>query len=272
MNNEYRDIISFDGTPLEVPDPGNGEQQMVDHYSRSWRAPRAARILPEVLLPEFQHRDLRPPGHGSSGGKKAGSRDFRRLLQRPRCRASTISRSILTSQSYILFGHSMGGLITAELYAEPGEGRSLSGKSLLELAGRRCSRIHGPTSRKSRRSFSWKGSRNCRPIPVSRVLNLRKLSMTAGCTKTTLKTSSTMLEIHTNALPRGHARLRGKCSRDPYGSSARSLSPSAPGRLVHPGLLIRLLHRRSRRTPSLRSSTAAITSSTTRSISTESRT
>jgi alpha-beta hydrolase superfamily lysophospholipase len=112
MNKEFRDIISFDGTLLKCLIRETGSQRWLivthglgEHLGRH-----------EYMLKLFSQNfniaiyDLR--GHGRSGGKRGYvqkfdyfSKDLHAIIEH--------LRNEFSMRNYVLFGHSMGGLITA---------------------------------------------------------------------------------------------------------------------------------------------------------------
>lgn len=112
MNNEYRDIVSFDGTPLKCLVRENGTTQWLivshglgEHLGRH-----------EYMLKLFSQNfniaiyDLR--GHGKSGGRPAYVEDFRDYFQDLDVVIEYL-RKEFNLKKYVLMGHSMGALVTA---------------------------------------------------------------------------------------------------------------------------------------------------------------
>jgi alpha-beta hydrolase superfamily lysophospholipase len=112
MNNEYRDIISFDGTILKclIRETGSSKWLIVTHGLGEHLERH------EWLLKLFSSNyniaiyDLR--GHGKSGGKRAWVDDFNHFLKDLQSVIEFLRRDF-SMTNYTLFGHSMGGLITA---------------------------------------------------------------------------------------------------------------------------------------------------------------
>jgi acylglycerol lipase len=112
MNNEYRDIISFDGTILKslIRETGSNQWLIVTH-GLGEHLERHDYML-KVFSQNFNIAlyDLR--GHGKSGGKRAYVEDFNYYLRDLQAVINYL-RKDFSMTNYTLFGHSMGGLITA---------------------------------------------------------------------------------------------------------------------------------------------------------------
>ena len=112
MNNEYRDIISFDGVPLKclIRETGSSKWLIVTHGLGEHLGRH------EFLLKLFSQNfniaiyDLR--GHGRSGGRKGWVGDFQHFWKDLHA-VIEYFRKEFSMKNYTLFGHSMGGLITA---------------------------------------------------------------------------------------------------------------------------------------------------------------
>jgi acylglycerol lipase len=112
MNNEYRDIVSFDGTPLKclVRDNGTSKWLIISHGLGEHLGRH------EYILKLFSQNfniaiyDLR--GHGKSGGRPAYVEDFRDYF-RDLDTVLDYLRKEFGLKEYVLFGHSMGALVTA---------------------------------------------------------------------------------------------------------------------------------------------------------------
>lgn len=112
MNNEYRDIISYDGTVIKclIRETGSLKWLIVthglgEHLSRHEHILKLFSSYYNIAL-----YDLR--GHGQSGGKRAWvenfddySKDLQSILD--------FLKKEFSMKSFVLMGHSMGGLITA---------------------------------------------------------------------------------------------------------------------------------------------------------------
>lgn len=112
MNNEYRDIVSFDGTPLKclVRENGTSKWLIVSHGLGEHLGRH------EYMLKLFSQNfnvaiyDLR--GHGRSGGRPGFVEDFRDFFRDLDAVVDYLRREF-NLKDYVLFGHSMGALITA---------------------------------------------------------------------------------------------------------------------------------------------------------------
>jgi acylglycerol lipase len=112
MNNEYRDIISFDGTILRclIRETGNGQWLIVTHGLGEHLERQEFHL--KVFSQNFNIAiyDLR--GHGKSGGKKAYVEDFNHYVRDLQSVIDFLKKDF-SMTSYTLFGHSMGALVTA---------------------------------------------------------------------------------------------------------------------------------------------------------------
>lgn len=112
MNNEYRDITSFDGTLLKclVRETGSAKWLIVTHGlgEHSGRHEYMLKLFSQNF--NIAIYDLR--GHGKSQGKPAYVEDFNHYLKDLQAVIDYLKKEFSLDQ-YTLFGHSMGGLITA---------------------------------------------------------------------------------------------------------------------------------------------------------------
>jgi alpha-beta hydrolase superfamily lysophospholipase len=112
MNNEYRDIVSFDGTLLKclIRETGSSQWLIVTHGLGEHLGRH------EYMLKLFAQNfniaiyDLR--GHGRSGGKRGYVENFDYFLKDLHSLIDYLKKEFSLTK-YNLFGHSMGGLITA---------------------------------------------------------------------------------------------------------------------------------------------------------------
>lgn len=112
MNNEYRDIVSFDGTPLKclVRENGNAKWLIVSHGLGEHLGRH------EYMLKLFSQSfnvalyDLR--GHGRSGGRPAFVEDFSDFYRDLDAVIDYLRREF-NLKDYALMGHSMGALVTS---------------------------------------------------------------------------------------------------------------------------------------------------------------
>lgn len=194
MNNEYRDIVSFDGTLLKclVRETGSNKWLIVTHGLGEHLGRH------EYLLKLFSQSfniaiyDLR--GHGRSGGRKAwveSFQDFGKDLQA----VLDYLRREFSMTTYSLFGHSMGALITSDymqnmvkkenypekvfLSAPPVAGPGLLGNGFAaspELVLKTLSKLPS--------------------IPLMGMLNLKRLSHDSRVYEEYVKDEFTLLKIH----------------------------------------------------------------------------
>jgi acylglycerol lipase len=112
MNNEYRDVISFDGAIIKclIRETGSSKWLIITHGLGEHLARH------EWMLKLFSANfniaiyDLR--GHGRSGGRRGWVDDFNHFLLDLECIIQFLKKDFSMTR-YTLFGHSMGGLITA---------------------------------------------------------------------------------------------------------------------------------------------------------------
>lgn len=112
MNNEFRDVVSFDGTSLKclIRETGSSKWLIVTHGLGEHGGRH------EFILKLFSQNfniaiyDLR--GHGKSGGQRVYVDDFGSFQKDLQCVIDFLKKDFNMTE-YSLFGHSMGGLITA---------------------------------------------------------------------------------------------------------------------------------------------------------------
>jgi alpha-beta hydrolase superfamily lysophospholipase len=112
MNNEFRDVISFDGTSLKclIRETGSPKWLIVTH-GLGEHGGRHEYIL-KLFAQSFNIAIYDVRGHGRSGGQRVYVEDFDTFSKDLQCILDFL-RKDFSMKSYTLFGHSMGGLITA---------------------------------------------------------------------------------------------------------------------------------------------------------------
>jgi alpha-beta hydrolase superfamily lysophospholipase len=112
MNNEYRDIISFDGTILKclIRETGSSQWLIVTHGLGEHSGRH--QFLIKLFSQSFNIAIYDVRGHGQSGGKRAYVEDFENFPKDLQSVIDYLKRDF-SMKRYVLFGHSMGGLITA---------------------------------------------------------------------------------------------------------------------------------------------------------------
>lgn len=195
MNNEYRDIISFDGTPLKclIRETGSNKWLIVTHGLGEHLGRH------EYFLKLFSQNfniaiyDLR--GHGRSGGRRAWVEDFSHFAKDLDAVIEFLSKNF-NLQEYVLFGHSMGGLITADYVQNVAKEEKYPEKVFLSSPAVAASGAMGPLFANAPK-FLMEGLSKLPTIPISGVLNLRKLSHDGRVYESYIKDEYTILKIHT---------------------------------------------------------------------------
>jgi alpha-beta hydrolase superfamily lysophospholipase len=194
MNNEYRDIISFDGTTLKclVRETGSNKWLIVTHGLGEHLGRH------EFFLKLFSQNfniaiyDLR--GHGRSGGKRAWVEDFSHFSKDLSCVVEYLAKHF-SLKSYILFGHSMGGLITSDFMQNHVREDLYPEKVFLSSPAVGAAGILGPIFGNAPK-FLLEGLTKLPSVPVGHVLNLRKLSHDSRVYENYIKDEFTQLKIH----------------------------------------------------------------------------
>lgn len=196
MNNEYRDIISFDGTPLKclIRETGSNKWLIVTH-GLGEHLGRHQFIL-KLFAQNFNIAiyDLR--GHGRSGGKRATVDDFREYSRDLESVVLYLKKEF-SMVDHALFGHSMGGLITADYMQNTVKDENYPSCVFLSSPAAGAPGVMGPILASSPK-FLFEGLSKLPSIAVSKVLNLRKLSHDSRVYENYIKDEYTMLKIHTH--------------------------------------------------------------------------
>lgn len=236
MNNEYRDIISFDGTPLKclIRETGSNKWLIVTHGLGEHLGRH------EFFLKLFSQNfniaiyDLR--GHGRSGGKRAWVEDFGDFSKDLTVVIEYLKKHF-SLQSYILFGHSMGGLITADFMQNHVKEDSYPEKVFLSSPAVGAPGLMGPVFANAPK-FILESLTKLPTIPLQGVLNLRKLSHDSRVYESYVKDELTIMKIQTKL----YLEIM-KASREVFSRPLRIHCPlyvsiGTDDVLVHPGLLI----------------------------------
>jgi acylglycerol lipase len=195
MNNEYRDIPSFDGVPLKclIRETGSNKWLIVTHGLGEHLGRH------EFFLKLFSQNfniaiyDLR--GHGRSGGKKAWVENFSDFSKDLDFVIQYLQKHF-NLNSYILFGHSMGGLITADYMQNHVKDNLYPEKVFLSSPAVGAPGLMGPVFANAPKIL-LETLTKLPTIPVGKVLNLRKLSHDSRVYESYIKDEFTMLKIHT---------------------------------------------------------------------------
>jgi alpha-beta hydrolase superfamily lysophospholipase len=194
MNNEYRDIISFDGTIIKclIRETGSSKWLIVTHGLGEHSGRH------EFILKLFSQNfniaiyDLR--GHGKSGGKRAWVDDFSDFSKDLQSVVDFLKRDF-SMTSYTLFGHSMGGLITANYLQNMAAKDFYPEKVFLSSPA-----VAGPGVLGHALTlaplFLYDGLVKCPTIPLQGVLDLKKLSHDSRVYESYVKDELNQLKVH----------------------------------------------------------------------------
>jgi len=236
MNKEYRDITSFDGTVLKclIRETGNSKWLIVTH-GMGEHLGRHEYIL-KLFSQSFNIAiyDLR--GHGRSGGKRAYVESFQDFVKDLQAVIDFL-RKEFSMTSYCLFGHSMGGLITAAYVQNMAKREFYPEKVFLSSPAVAASGMMGPVFANAPRLFFDLVSK-CPTIPIGGALNLRRLSHDNRIYEAYMKDELNLLKIHTKL----YWELL-KTARDVFSRPLRAECPlycsiGSEDALVHPKLMI----------------------------------
>jgi acylglycerol lipase len=236
MNNEYRDIISFDGTILKclVRETGSPKWLIVthglgEHLSRhEWILKLFAANYNIAIY------DLR--GHGRSGGRRAWVEDFGHFFKDLHAVIEYLKKNFSMS-SYTLFGHSMGGLITA------GYVQNMAPKDFYPVSVFLSSpAVAGPGVTGQAFSLApkilFEGLVRCPSIPLQGVLDLKKLSHDSRVYEAYVKDELCQLKIQSKLFLEVLKMSREVFSRPLRVECPLYVSIGTNDVLVHPKLLI----------------------------------
>ena len=218
MNNEYRDIISFDGTILRclIRETGSSKWLIVTHGLGEHSGRH------EFILKLFSQNfniaiyDLR--GHGKSGGKRGYVEDFQYFYRDLQSVIDYLRRDF-SMTNYTLFGHSMGGLITAGYLQNVAPRDFYPEKVFLSSPAAGASGIMGPIVANSPK-FLLESLSKAPSIPLGGVLDLKKLSHDGRIYEAYIKDDLNQLKIHTKL----YVELL-KAARDVFSRPLRSECP-----------------------------------------------
>jgi len=195
MNNEYRDIISFDGIPLKCLIRENGcSKWLIVSHGLGEHLERHEYIL-KLFSQSFNIAiyDLR--GHGRSGGRRAWVESFEDFSKDLHAVIQYLKKEF-SMTNYTLFGHSMGGLITANYLQNMAPKNFYPEKVFLSSPVVGASGMLGPIMANAPRML-FDGLTKCPSLPISGVLNIKKLSHDGRIYEAYVKDEYTQLKIHT---------------------------------------------------------------------------
>ena len=237
MNNEYRDIISFDGTPLKclIRETGSNKWLIVTHGLGEHLGRH------EFFLKLFSQNfniaiyDLR--GHGRSGGKRGWVENFTDFSKDLGFVIQYLQKHFNLS-SYMLFGHSMGGLITADFMQNHVTAETYPETVFLSSPAVGAPGLMGPVFANAPK-FLFETLTKLPTIPLAGVLNLRKLSHDSRVYESYIKDELTVLKIHTKLYLEVVKASREVFSRPLRVKVPLYCSIGTGDVLVHPGLIIK---------------------------------
>lgn len=198
MNNEYRDIVSFDGTPLKclVRENGNSKWLIVSHGLGEHLGRH------EYMLKLFSQNfniaiyDLR--GHGKSGGRPGYVEDFRDFFRDLDVVVEYL-RKEFNLKDYVLFGHSMGALVTAGYMQNVVKRDQYPEKVFLSSPVVAAPGLAGPVVA-GVPALVLDLLCKTPTIPLGGILNLRKLSHDSRIYDAYIKDEFTLKKVHTKLL------------------------------------------------------------------------
>lgn len=194
MNNEYRDIISFDGTVLKclIRETGSSQWLIVTHGLGEYS------LRHEFILKLFAQNfniaiyDLR--GHGKSGGKRAFVEDFK-LFSKDLEAVLDFLKKEFNMNRFSLFGHSMGGLITADYMQNMAQESFYPEKVFLSSPAVAAPGLMGPIFSNAP-MLLFDGLVKAPSIPLAGILDLKKLSHDSRVYENYIKDDLCQLKIH----------------------------------------------------------------------------
>ena len=195
MNNEYRDIISFDGTILKclIRETGSSKWLIVTHGLGEHSGRH------EFILKLFSQNfniaiyDLR--GHGKSGGKRAHVDDFQFFLKDLHSIIAYLKKDF-SMTNYTLFGHSMGGLITASYLQNMVDPHFYPDTVFLSSPAVAAPGLMGPLFSNSPK-FMLDSLSKFPTVPLQGLLDLKKLSHDSRVYESYIKDDLCLLKIQT---------------------------------------------------------------------------
>lgn len=237
MNNEYRDIVSFDGTVLKclVRETGSSKWLIVTHGMGEHLGRH------EYMLKLFSQSfnvaiyDLR--GHGRSGGKRGYVEHFNDYLKDLQAVIDFL-RKDFSMTKYTLFGHSMGGLITASYVQNMAQKDFYPEKVFLSSPAVAGGGFMGPVLAGAP-AILFDGLTKCPSVPLQGVLNLRRLSHDSRVYESYIKDEFNVLKMHSKVYWELLKMAREVFSRPLRCECPLFVSIGTEDGLVHPRLVIK---------------------------------
>jgi acylglycerol lipase len=194
MNYEYRDIISFDGTVLKclIRETGNSKWLIVTHGlgEHSGRHEYMLKLFSQNF--NIAIYDVR--GHGKSGGKRAWVEDYNDFAKDLQAVIDFL-RKDFSMTNYVLFGHSNGGLITANYLQNMASKDFYPEKVYLSSPV-----VAGPGLLGHAFSlapmFLMDGLTKCPTIPLQGIMDLKRLSHDNRVYESYINDDLNLLKIH----------------------------------------------------------------------------
>jgi alpha-beta hydrolase superfamily lysophospholipase len=236
MNKEYRDIISFDGTPLKCLVRENGASRwLVVTHGLGEHLGRHEYIL-KLFSQSFNIAiyDLR--GHGRSGGPTAYVEDFYHYCKDLEAVLEYL-RAEFNLEQHTLFGHSLGGLIVAAYLQQLQPGPKYPEKVFLSSPAVGAPGVMGSVYFAAPKLL-FEGLSKLPTIPISGVLNLRKLSHDSRVYESYIKDEFTHTKIHTRTFFEILKAAREVFTRPLRAECPLYCSIGTGDAIVHPKLMI----------------------------------
>lgn len=235
MNNEYRDIISFDGTLLRciIRETGASKWLIVTH-GLGEHAERHEYMF-KLFSANFNIAiyDLR--GHGKSGGKRAWVEDFNHFLKDLQSVVQFL-RKDFSMTSYTLFGHSMGGLITAAYAQNMADKAFYPEKVFLSSPAVAGAGALGYAFALAPMVI-FDGLTKCPTLPLQGILDLKRLSHDSRVYESYTKDELNQLKIHSKLFFELLKMARDVFSRPLRVECPLYVSVGSADGLVHPKLV-----------------------------------
>lgn len=236
MNNEYREIPSFDGTPLNclIRETGSSKWLIVTH-GLGEHLERHEYFL-KLFTQNFNIAiyDLR--GHGKSGGKEAYVEDFQNFSKDLMAVIQYLKKEF-NLNSYTLFGHSMGGLITADFVQNMAKKELYPEKVFLSAPPVGAPGLMGYVFNLTPQ-LVYDSLSKLPTIPIGRVLNLKRLSHDERVYESYIKDELNHLQIHTHLYFELLSTAREVFSRPLRAECPLYVSIGTEDGLVNPSMVI----------------------------------
>ncbi len=236
MNKEYREIISFDGTLLKclIRETGSSQWLIVSHGLGEHSGRH------EYLLKLFSQNfniaiyDLR--GHGKSGGKRAYVADFNEFSKDLHSVINYLKKEFSMTR-YTLFGHSMGGLITAAYLQNMAPQDFYPEKVFLSSPAVAAPGLMGPLFSNAPK-FLYDGLIKMPTLPLEGLLDLKRLSHDSRVYEAYIKDDLNQLKIHSKLFFEILKTARDVFSRPLRAECPLYVSIGTGDALVNPKILI----------------------------------